>query len=141
MSYIEEHQDDKDFNDPLELESIEFGATKVDTRTPEEIQLEAEKLQQQLHESFIRKEKEREADRERNQAQFTKDLVRAKKEQEENQLAKDLREREFIKNEHANAYKKQKELIAREHAARFGTDYKPNEGIKIKKPLDERFKK
>lgn len=121
INWIEEHQDDADFEEELIITDVN-DKTKP-KRTKEEIEALAKELSKVQHEKFKQKEKLQEIENEKFRVQQTKEMMKAKQladEAEERRL-QELRRIEKTKLEQEK--KKMEETLKRDKELRFGKKF------------------
>ena len=121
LKWIEEHKNDADFNEPVEVEAPKSNLT------PEEAKIKAKELQASLRQKAKEREEKDKIEQEKLRLKMGKELVEQRRLMDEQQKKRDLEvylaEKKKTEEEKAQMLK----LLEEEKKARLGDKYKPKE--------------
>lgn len=121
LRWIEEHKNDADFNEPVEVEAPKS------TLTPEEARAKAKELQAMLRQKAKEREEQDKLDQEKLRMRMGKELAETRRIQEEQQKKRDLEAYLAEKNKTEKEKEDMTRLLEEEKKMRLGDKYKPKE--------------
>lgn len=123
VDWINEHQNDPDFEEPVQL----VGAKNEPKSqlTPEEAKIKARELQERMRKIHQEKEKALKEEQEKNRVRQTKELLKAQEIAKEQEMKHYIEKREREKKEEEIARRQMLEQLARDKEERFGKKFDP----------------
>lgn len=119
-AWINEHKNDPDFNDPVQVE-------QKPQLTPEEAKAKARELQRMIREKTLKEEKEAELEREKNRIAMGKGLAEAKRQMDEAQKKIALEAYLREKNQTEREKEEMLRLLEEDKRRKLGDKYKEKE--------------
>jgi hypothetical protein len=120
LNWINEHQNDPDFNDPVQVE-------QKPQLTPEEARAKAKELQKQIREKTMQQEKESELAAEKSRIAMGKELAEAKRILDENKKKIDLEAYLREKNKTEKEKEDMLRILEEDKKNKLGDKYKSKE--------------
>lgn len=120
VAWINEHKNDPDFNDPIQVE-------QKPQLTPEEAKVKARELQRMIREKTMKEEKEAELERERTRIAMAKGLTEAKRQMDEAQQKIALEAYLREKNQTEREKQEMLRLLEEDKRQKLGDKYKEKE--------------
>ena len=126
VEWINEHQDDPDFEEPAQIEVSMDQQPKVQM-SKEEAAMKAKELQQKMRKMHEEKQKEMDREHERIRIQNAKEMAKAREAEKERQARLFVEQKKRREKEDAEHRRQVLEQLERDKAERLGKKYVPPE--------------
>ena len=126
VEWINEHQDDPDFEEPAQIEVSMDQQPKVQM-SKEEAAIKAKELQQKMRKMHEEKQKEMDREHERIRIQNAKEMAKAREAEKERQARLFVEQKKRREKEDAEHRRQVLEQLERDKAERLGKKYVPPE--------------